>query len=266
MQEAAAAKAAEAKAKSAEEAAAKKAAAEQARAERAAAAKAAKPSRAPAGKKAAEQAAAEAAAAEAAEAARAAEAREAFLKTPEGKKEAEREAAEAEEARKVAAARKEAEEARKAEEEARKAEEARKEAVRKRARERRSSHFSGPYKDFCKEYCACCVSADGTTLYGCVPFEKSKYTIQPFTYTLPLCLHICLCPQQGGAPHGCEMNVGDGDKCGWRCALGIFQLLLVNPFLCCCQVASVDEERNQRILARNSLAGHQFIDTVDMEW
>ena len=38
----------------------------------------------------------------------------------------------------------------------------------------------------------CCVSADGEKLYGCVP---TKYD-----YLLPLCLHTCLCPQQGGDP------------------------------------------------------------------
>ena len=35
-----------------------------------------------------------------------------------------------------------------------------------------------------------CVSMDGRKLYGRWPFDRD--------YILPLCLHTCLCPQQGG--------------------------------------------------------------------
>ena len=132
------------------------------------------------------------------------------------------------EALKVAAARKQAEEARKVA------------AARKQARERRSSQFHGPCKHFCKQYCACCVSADGWTLYGCVPIANSKAkwgayraTINhplSFIYTLPLCLHMCLCPQQG-----CDPCAGDDDGCGDRLFSGLAQLVCVNPFLCCSQ-------------------------------
>ena len=119
------------------------------------------------------------------------------------------------------AARKEAEEA----EEARKVA-----AAQKEARERWSSHFRGPCKGFCKQCCACCVSADGRTLYGCVPIAAGEY---PFYYLLPLCLHMCLCPQQGGDP--CPVDLSDTDSCGGRLCSGIDQLVLVNPFLFCCQ-------------------------------
>ena len=125
------------------------------------------------------------------------------------------------------------------------------EEVRKKAEEARKlalarkDHFRGPCKDFCKQYCACCVSADGTTLYGCVPIGHSRaagiHKIPPFprgfplVYILPLCLHMCLCPQQGGDP--CPVDVGytGAGGCGHRCASGSLQLLIVNPFLCCCQ-------------------------------
>ena len=157
------------------------------------------------------------------------------------------EAEEAEEARKLAAARKEAEEARKVAAAREEAEEARKvAAARKEARERRSSHFRGPCKDFCKQRCSCCASADGTTLY--VPIARSGYrtdylTRAPltsaFTYELPLCLHMCLCPQQGGDPcpvYGAEIDrMCAFPKCYDRFSTGGLQLLCANPFLSCWQ-------------------------------
>ena len=86
------------------------------------------------------------------------------------------------------------------------------------------SEFRGPCEDCCC-CCSSCVSADGSTLYGCVP---TKYD-----YLLPLCLHTCLCPQQGG--HPCPGGRDCVDKvCG---------LLLVNTFLCCCQDEDPDAVR-----------------------
>ena len=114
----------------------------------------------------------------------------------------------------------------------------------------RKDHFRGPCKDVCKQYCACCVSADGRTLYGCVPIASSYDTFVHsarrygatlyghvhFTYLLPLCLHVCLCPQQGCDP--CPLDVGETDECGERCAFGVLQLLFINPFLCCSQAVA----------------------------
>ena len=124
-----------------------------------------------------------------------------------------------------------AEEARAAAE-AKAAEEAEAQRVAAARKEARSSQFRGPCKDFCK-HCACCVSADGTTLYRCVKigaqqirWHKQKSWV-PLIYILPLCLHMCLCPQQGGDP----CPGGGGDRCGE----GVLQLLAVNPFLCCWQ-------------------------------
>ena len=93
--------------------------------------------------------------------------------------------------------------------------------------------FRGPCKGFCKACCSCCASADGTTLYGSVPIAHSE---GPFTYLLPLCLHMCLCPQQGCDP--CPLDVGETDECGERCAFGVLQLLFINPFLCCSQAVA----------------------------
>ena len=104
------------------------------------------------------------------------------------------------------------------------------------------SHFRGPCKGFCKQYCACCVSADGRTLYGCVPIANSKAkwgayraTINhplSFIYTLPLCLHMCLCPQQGGDP--CPIYLGDPDASDDRVFSGLLQVLTATC-LCCVQ-------------------------------
>ena len=141
-----------------------------------------------------------------------------------------KEAEQAVAARKVAAARKEAEEARKVAA-ARKKEEAQRVAAARK--EARSFHFHGPCKGFCKQYCACCVSADGRTLYGCVPIAHSR---GPYVYTLPLCLHMCLCPQQGG--HPCDgLFVFDEDfhaedLVWWPCC--------VNLSLCCLQETEKD--------------------------
>ena len=60
----------------------------------------------------------------------------------------------------------------------------------------RLSSFQGPCKDCCAPLAFCCISADGNTLCCCVLTQAD--------YTLPLCLHTCLCPQQGCAP--CPME------------------------------------------------------------
>jgi hypothetical protein len=57
----------------------------------------------------------------------------------------------------------------------------------------RTSQFHGPCKECCMPLACCCVSADGNKVYGCVPTM--------YDYSLPLCLHTCLCPQQGGSPY-----------------------------------------------------------------
>ena len=72
----------------------------------------------------------------------------------------------------------------------------------------------------------CCVSADGNKVYGCVP---TKYD-----YLLPLCLHTCLCPQQGGSP--CPSR--HGDCCQNVCV----NPLLNNTCLCCIQKRGKNEE------------------------
>ena len=97
----------------------------------------------------------------------------------------------------------------------------------------RKDHFRGPCKDVCKQYCACCVSADGRTLYGCVPIAHSR---GPYVYTLPLCLHMCLCPQQGGHPCDGLFVFDEGfhaeDLVWWPCC--------VNLSLCCLQETEKD--------------------------
>ena len=78
------------------------------------------------------------------------------------------------------------------------------------------SEFRGPCEDCC--CCSSCVSADGSTLCCCVP---TKYD-----YILPLGLHACLCPQQGGDP--CPAR-GDG-----ACSDNVLGFLFANTCLCCC--------------------------------
>ena len=112
------------------------------------------------------------------------------------------------------------------------------------ARKEPRLQFRGPCKDFCKERCACCVSADGRTLYGCVPiahsdaagiYKSPRFQLGfPLIYILPLCLHMCLCPQQGGDP--CPV-LTSYDECDHRCHVGLYQLV-VNPLLCCYQSSS----------------------------
>ena len=57
----------------------------------------------------------------------------------------------------------------------------------------RASNFSGPCKAFCMPMASCCVDADADWLCCCVPIKSPDYI-------LPLCLHMCLCPQQGCDP------------------------------------------------------------------
>ena len=64
----------------------------------------------------------------------------------------------------------------------------------------RLSSFQGPCKDCCAPLACCCISADGNTLCCCVGTQAD--------YTLPLCLHMCLCPQQGCAPCPIERSGG----------------------------------------------------------
>ena len=57
--------------------------------------------------------------------------------------------------------------------------------------------YEGPCHDCCTPLASCCLSANGTMLYGCVPLGMPT---SGFDYFLPLCLHMCLCPQQGCNP------------------------------------------------------------------
>ena len=94
------------------------------------------------------------------------------------------------------------------------------------ARKEPRLQFRGPCKDFCQERCACCVSADGRTLYGCVPiahsnaaglYKSPRFQLGfPLIYILPLCLHMCLCPQQGGDPCPVDQGVTGADGCRHR--------------------------------------------------
>jgi hypothetical protein len=94
-------------------------------------------------------------------------------------------------------------------------------AAAREANATRTAQFRGPCKDVCASSCACCcVSADGMRLYGCVPLTDGEVQRD---YFLPLCLHTCLCPQQGGE------CVGD-DLAGAALAF-----LLANTCLCCMQ-------------------------------
>ena len=105
-------------------------------------------------------------------------------------------------------------------------------AAAREAKAVRTSEFRGPYKDCC---CSSCVSADGSKLYGCVPTS--------YNYFLPLGLHTCLCPQQGGDPCPVRGEGGDGPCCnnvtGFTCA---------NTCLCCMQWedGKVGVERSER--------------------
>ena len=93
-------------------------------------------------------------------------------------------------------------------------------AAAREANATRTAQFRGPCKDVCASSCACCcVSADGMRLYGCVPLTDGAV---PRDYILPLCLHTCLCPQQGG--HPCP---GDGSLC--------CNNIFANTCLCCWQ-------------------------------
>ena len=97
----------------------------------------------------------------------------------------------------------------------------------------RTSQFDGPCMDCCTPLAACCVSADGRKLYGRVPTAyEDGGSILPRDYFLPLCLHTCLCPQQGGQP--CPTRAGDlGDAC---CA-NVF----ANTCLCCIQTREASQ-------------------------
>ena len=75
----------------------------------------------------------------------------------------------------------------------------------------------------CSPLIGCCVSADRKRLYGCVP-------IAGYDYILPLCLHTCLCPQQGG--HPCPNQRG---PFFFLKPAGFFLNAGANVFLCCWQ-------------------------------
>lgn len=69
----------------------------------------------------------------------------------------------------------------------------------------RKSEFRGPCKDCCSVFAGCCcVSANGKKIYCCLPTG--------YIYILPLCLHVCVCPQQGGDP--CA-DFYEEDSCDW---------------------------------------------------
>ena len=57
--------------------------------------------------------------------------------------------------------------------------------------------IQGPCKSCCSPLASCCISADGGTLYGCVPLYQPQ---SGFDYILPCLCHTCLCPQQGCDP------------------------------------------------------------------
>ena len=86
----------------------------------------------------------------------------------------------------------------------------------------RTSKFEGPCTDCCVPLACCCVSAGGGKVYGCWPTDAD--------YILPLCLHTCLCPQQGGNP--CPTRKGDGVTDGYEACL---ENALAHPFLFCFQ-------------------------------
>ena len=84
--------------------------------------------------------------------------------------------------------------------------------------EQRRLLFRGPFKDHCHDSClgTNCVSMDGRKLYGRWPFDRD--------YILPLCLHTCLCPQQGGHPCPSMHNEKPAETSCYA-----------NGFLCCVQ-------------------------------
>ena len=101
-------------------------------------------------------------------------------------------------------------------------------AAAREAKAVRTSEFRGPYKDCC---CSSCVSADGSKLYGCVPTS--------YNYFLPLGLHTCLCPQQGGNPcpvRGIPHGVPSSRD---ACCDNVAGFLMANAFLGCIQVGMV---------------------------
>ena len=101
-------------------------------------------------------------------------------------------------------------------------------AAAREAKAVRTSEFRGPYKDCC---CSSCVSADGSKLYGCVPTS--------YNYFLPLGLHTCLCPQQGGDPcpvRGIPHGVPSSRD---ACCDNVAGFLMANAFLGCIQVGMV---------------------------
>ena len=92
----------------------------------------------------------------------------------------------------------------------------------RKANAARTSKFEGPCTDCCVSLACCCVSANGGKVYGCWPTEAD--------YVLQLCLHTCLCPQQGGNP--CPTRNGDGCEAFMENALAL-------PFLFCHQRKTV---------------------------
>ena len=93
------------------------------------------------------------------------------------------------------------------------------EREQRRPIEQRRLLFRGPFKDHCHDSCLGrnCVSSDGRKLYGRWPVDRD--------YILPLCLHTCLCPQQGG--HPCPARQLDFDESS---AISAWSF----PFLICC--------------------------------
>eukprot|EP00900_Chrysochromulina_parva_P018879 jgi/Chrpa1/26993/Chrysochromulina_OHIO_Genome00008865-RA len=79
-------------------------------------------------------------------------------------------------------------------------------------------HFRGPCAARCKPLAPyCCVSADGETIFGCVPTDRG--------YFLPAFLHMALCPQLGCDPKG---GFGKLYGCERLCIATLFSNLFVS--------------------------------------
>jgi hypothetical protein len=88
--------------------------------------------------------------------------------------------------------------------------------------------FRGPCAACCKPLApCCCVSADGEAIFCGVPTEPS--------YTLPACLHMALCPQQGCDPRGVVANYQQTNCLLDYFALPLLWTLCFTPLFFCFQ-------------------------------
>ena len=97
--------------------------------------------------------------------------------------------------------------------------------VMERDESQRVKHFDGPCVCCCAPLACCCVSDDGEKLCCCVPISLEH---GPVDYILPLCLHTCLCPQQGGHPCPTKQIPDVEESC-------VLENLLANIVLGCFQ-------------------------------